>query len=81
DFLREQLRQKGEMEDQQRVLAEQLRLLSETDALTGVFNRRALEKAVRTILSGDEQYQSLGVMIVDIDHFKSINDRYGHAMG
>ncbi|WP_332302538.1 GGDEF domain-containing protein [Rhizobium sp. GR12] len=81
DFLREQLRQKGEMENQQRVLAEQLRLLSETDALTGVFNRRALEKAVRTILSGEEQYQALGVMIVDIDHFKSINDRYGHAMG
>lgn len=81
DFLREQLRQKGEMEDQQRALAEQLRTLSETDALTGVFNRRALEKAVRAILSGSEQCQALGVMIVDIDHFKSINDRYGHAMG
>ena len=81
DFLREQLRQKGEMEEQQRALSEQLRTLSETDALTGVFNRRALEKSVRAILSGDEQYQSLGVMIIDIDHFKSINDRYGHAMG
>ncbi|NTZ90830.1 GGDEF domain-containing protein [Agrobacterium tumefaciens] len=81
DFLREQLRQKGEMENQQRALAEQLRTLSETDALTSVFNRRALERAVRAILSGEEQYQSLGVMIVDIDHFKSINDRYGHAMG
>ncbi|CUX40389.1 MULTISPECIES: GGDEF domain-containing protein [Agrobacterium] len=80
DFLREQLRQKGQMEDQQRALAEQLRTLSETDALTGVFNRRALEKSVRAILS-DEQCQSLGVMIVDIDHFKSINDRFGHAMG
>jgi diguanylate cyclase (GGDEF)-like protein len=68
DFLREQLRQKGEMENQQRALA-------------GVFNRRALEKAVRSILTGEEQCQSLGVMIVDIDHFKSINDRYGHAMG
>lgn len=81
DFLREQLRQKGEMEDQQRALAEQLRTLSETDALTGVFNRRALERAVRAILMGEDQCQSLGVMIVDIDHFKSINDRYGHAMG
>lgn len=81
DFLREQLRQKGEMEEQQRALSEQLRTLSETDALTGVFNRRALEKSVRAILSGDEDYQSLGVMIIDIDHFKSINDRYGHAMG
>ncbi|MDH7801321.1 MULTISPECIES: diguanylate cyclase [unclassified Rhizobium] len=81
DFLREQLRQKEEMEKQQSALAEQLRTLSETDALTGVSNRRALEKTVRAILSGEEQYQSLGVMIVDIDHFKSINDRYGHAMG
>ncbi len=81
DFLREQLRQKGEMENQQRALAEQLRALSETDALTGVFNRRALEKAVRSLLTGEDQCQSLGVMIVDIDHFKSINDRYGHAMG
>ncbi|MBW9066954.1 GGDEF domain-containing protein [Agrobacterium pusense] len=81
DFLREQLRQKGEMENQQRALAEQLRALSETDALTGVFNRRALEKAARSLLTGEDQCQSLGVMIVDIDHFKSINDRYGHAMG
>lgn len=81
DFLREQLRQKGEMEKQQRALAEQLRTLSETDALTGVFNRRALEKAVRALLTGDEQYHALGVMIIDIDHFKSINDRHGHAMG
>ncbi|CDN94198.1 GGDEF domain-containing protein [Agrobacterium tumefaciens] len=81
DFLREQLRQKGEMENQQRALAEQLRTLSETDALTGVFNRRALEKAVRAMLTGEDQFQALGVMIVDIDHFKSINDRYGHAMG
>lgn len=81
DFLRDQLQQKGEMENQQRALAEKLRTLSETDALTGVFNRRALEKAVQTILSSDGQYQALGVMIIDIDHFKSINDRYGHAMG
>lgn len=81
DFLREQLRQKEEMEKQQSALAEQLRTLSETDALTGVSNRRALEKTVRAILSGEEQLQALGVMIVDIDHFKSINDRYGHAMG
>lgn len=81
DFLREQLRQKRQMEEQQHALAERLRQLSETDALTGVFNRRALEKAVHTLLDTKDPHGTLGVMIIDIDHFKSINDRYGHAMG
>ncbi|MFK0384523.1 GGDEF domain-containing protein [Agrobacterium sp. NPDC090273] len=81
DFLREQLRQKRDMEEQQHALAEQLRRLSETDALTGVFNRRALEKSVRKVLDDRELSATLTVMIVDIDHFKSINDKFGHAMG
>lgn len=49
-----------------------------TDPLTGLANRRfALPKLIRM----STQHAALAVMLVDIDHFKSINDRYGHAMG
>jgi diguanylate cyclase (GGDEF)-like protein len=52
------------------------------DPLTGLFNRRYLEQHLETdfrlALRHDEQ---LSVMVLDLDHFKSINDRYGHLAG
>jgi diguanylate cyclase (GGDEF)-like protein len=52
------------------------------DPLTGIANRRAFleEIAVLARRSGAEQ-QPAAVLIADLDHFKSINDRFGHAMG
>jgi diguanylate cyclase (GGDEF)-like protein len=48
---------------------------SQTDPLTGLLNRRAL-------LDGVEDHSTLmALMIVDIDHFKSVNDRHGHLVG
>jgi diguanylate cyclase len=47
------------------------------DALTGLHNRRGIEKEV----SGLKSRQKSVVAICDVDHFKSINDRYGHAIG
>lgn len=52
------------------------------DALTGLKNRRAVLNALEVELSRTErQRQRVAVMLADIDHFKHINDRYGHSAG
>ena len=61
---------------------EQMRRLAMTDPLTQMLNRRALLDALRR----DEdrmrrERRPLGVVMVDIDHFKHVNDRHGHAAG
>jgi len=53
-----------------------------TDPLTGLFNRRAfLEAAERLIARRAREAQPVSVLLFDLDHFKSINDRFGHAVG
>lgn len=82
DFLREQLRHKQSLEQEREEMASQLWKLARTDPLTGAFNRRALEEVADYIFTGEQKVSTgLGVMIIDIDHFKSINDRFGHAEG
>ncbi len=52
------------------------------DPLTKVYNRRAMEEFATKILANAKRYnQTLSVIITDIDHFKSVNDRYGHPAG
>ncbi len=61
---------------------EKLMTLSDTDALTGIYNRRFLMKSlVREIKRAKETGECLSLIILDIDHFKGINDRYGHQNG
>lgn len=53
-----------------------------TDALTGLHNRRyALPQLGRMAQEARARNESLAVMIADLDHFKSVNDRFGHAVG
>jgi len=55
---------------------------SEKDLLSGALNRRGIEARLATELKRcSRSPQSLSVALVDIDHFKSINDKYGHATG
>lgn len=49
------------------------------DPLTGLLNRRAFEQAMHRIAAAADA--PLSLLLVDIDHFKRINDRYGHAAG
>ena len=52
-----------------------------TDALTGLCNRRAFDEELRTLLS-HSRVGTLGcVAMFDLDHFKRVNDRHGHAVG
>jgi len=58
----------------------ELRRISETDALTGICNRMKLDMVLFSEIGGREG-RALSVMILDIDRFKEINDRYGHLTG
>lgn len=53
------------------------------DALTGLENRRAVERSLDLALadSNDELESVSSVLLVDVDYFKQVNDRYGHAVG
>ena len=52
------------------------------DALTGILNRRALQQAlVRELSTSDRIGRPLALVMIDIDHFKQVNDRFGHVAG
>ena len=52
-----------------------------TDFLTGVNNRLYFQDYIREKIRGSTEKKTFGAIMADIDHFKSINDTYGHAIG
>ncbi|EKE69596.1 sensor domain-containing diguanylate cyclase [Gallaecimonas xiamenensis] len=63
-------------------LEEQLRTLSLTDELTGLYNRRHLFQALEDAYQRHQRYQTpCSVLLIDVDHFKQINDNHGHHVG
>jgi two-component system, cell cycle response regulator len=70
------------LEHSLRLANEQNRVLSITDALTGTFNRRHLMEQLPRELERCRRYAyPLSVVMCDIDHFKTVNDVHGHAVG
>jgi diguanylate cyclase (GGDEF)-like protein len=61
---------------------EQLEVLASKDALTNVSNRRTmLEELERARHAFEREQRTYGLLILDLDHFKQVNDRYGHLAG
>ena len=59
---------------------EQARLEASTDVLTNLANRKAFLRALEQIQSGDNR-ANFSMLLLDIDHFKRVNDNYGHLLG
>ena len=51
-----------------------------TDPLTGLYNQRYLMRHLRGLLEGSQK-ADLSVLMIDVDHFKTVNDEYGHEVG
>ncbi len=63
-------------------LSEELRITSITDPLTGAYNRRFFFESVPKIVSAANRHRfPLSIVTIDVDHFKRINDWYGHPAG
>jgi diguanylate cyclase (GGDEF)-like protein len=74
-----------DLESRERELEEmndRLRRVSQTDGLTGLDNRRYLEERLHEMFEHSLRlHEPLSVVMCDIDHFKSVNDTYGHLAG
>ena len=65
-----------------RVLTDTVENMGDVDTLTGVYHRRYLEEALPAAIRVSRQRgQTLSILYVDVDHFGTINDRYGRVVG
>jgi diguanylate cyclase (GGDEF)-like protein len=66
----------------QRMRAEELDRAAHSDALTGLLNRRFLDRQLPLLMTHAKAHtQPLAAAMIDIDHFKQVNDSHGHAIG
>jgi two-component system cell cycle response regulator len=71
-----------ELQEELVTAREQLRMQATHDSLTGLFNRAAiLETLEREVIRSNREKQPISVIMADLDHFKDINDTYGHLAG
>ena len=70
------------LEKEREALITQLQATSDTDFLTGLMNRRAFFTQGESVFALTQRYQNqLALILMDIDHFKRVNDEYGHQTG
>lgn len=62
-------------------LTRELEQLAITDSLTGLLNRRAIDRLGRKALAGTRRQDTPCLILIDVDHFKAINDTHGHPAG
>ena len=70
------------LQDELRARNAELDRVSRIDMLTNIYNRRHLDEHLRRVISAARRHdRTVGVLIVDIDHFKEVNDERGHLAG
>lgn len=76
------LAQQGGVAIENALLHEEAQRLSITDGLTGLWNRRYLQMQFRQVLATATRFgRPFSLLMLDLDHFKTVNDRYGHQQG
>ena len=71
-----------EQSEQLRITNQELQQLSITDALTNVYNRRYFDQQLHNEVEVANRYhESCSLLLIDLDHFKGVNDQYGHQAG
>lgn len=78
--MQDQLNQSNTEMEQLRAELAQVRQIAVTDGLTGLLNRRAFDQSLTKIIQQPESTNTY-LSILDIDHFKRINDNFGHTVG
>ena len=82
DVIRHAIEEYSELTHRLQLANTELERLSQIDGLTGLANRRLLDQTLDLEVRRSQRYQHpLAIMMIDIDHFKSINDQYGHQVG
>ncbi|MCF6201408.1 MAG: GGDEF domain-containing protein, partial [Hydrogenimonas sp.] len=80
--IRESKEEKERLERLVKERTHEIELLSKTDGLTGLWNRRYLEEMLEIEFKRARRYNhNVSIAVVDLDHFKQINDNYGHMAG
>lgn len=70
------------IEEQRQLAQAELKRLATTDELTGIANRRVFLNQVQQAIDTFKRYdQPVAIMLIDLDHFKRVNDTYGHGAG
>lgn len=66
---------------EQEILKEKLKAASIIDGLTGLYNRKEIQRRIQSEFDHAEKDRKFSVIMLDIDNFKQVNDRYGHQEG
>lgn len=82
EAVEQQVREKTQALERQKQIEEQLRHLAVIDGLTGLYNRRYLDVSLQNAFEQCKRYrQDLSLLMLDLDHFKQVNDTFGHDFG
>lgn len=81
EALRLRLIERDALDRERAMLTDQLKRQAESDGLTGVLNRGALERLAAGLTQAGTGPSRLGLILLDLDRFKAINDGFGHAAG